>query len=251
MDDGTLPKGVRAVVFDAVGTLIYPDPPAPEVYARIGRRYGSRLDPSVIADRFAAAFARQEAIDGAAGWRTSEEREHERWRSIVADVLDDVTDPAACFTELFTYFGRPDAWRCVTDAAATLAGLADRGYRLALASNYDRRLRAVAAGLSPLRPLQRIVISSEVGWRKPASAFFEAICREVGVAAPEILYIGDDRVNDYDGACAAGLRAILLSREEGLTPPALARLSLSDLQVDCDRKGGGEGDRLDDFRPPG
>src|SRR5262245_26831348 len=33
--------GVRAVVFDAVGTLITPDPPAPAVYSAVGRRHGS------------------------------------------------------------------------------------------------------------------------------------------------------------------------------------------------------------------
>src|SRR5947208_1330280 len=51
--------GVRVVVFDAVGTLIYPDPAAPEVYARIGRKYGSRLGADTVAPRFVAAFARQ------------------------------------------------------------------------------------------------------------------------------------------------------------------------------------------------
>ena len=34
---------IRAVFFDAVGTLIHPEPAAATVYARIGQRFGTRL----------------------------------------------------------------------------------------------------------------------------------------------------------------------------------------------------------------
>ena len=40
--------GVRAVFFDAVGTMIHPDPPAATVYARVGRRFGSRLPAEAV-----------------------------------------------------------------------------------------------------------------------------------------------------------------------------------------------------------
>ena len=71
-------------------------------------------------------------------------------------------------------------------------------------------MRGVAAGLPELRPLRHLVISSEVGWRKPAPGFFAALCARVGLPAGEVLLVGDDRVNDYDGATAAGLRAVLV-----------------------------------------
>ena len=57
-----------AVFFDAVGTLIHPDPPAPVVYAAVGRHYGSNLDVETITAHFRAAFRRQEAIDRLAAW---------------------------------------------------------------------------------------------------------------------------------------------------------------------------------------
>src|SRR5262249_5289944 len=197
-----IPKGVRAVFFDAVGTVIFPEPPAAEVYAAVGRRHGSRLPPGLIGDRFRAAFRREEQFDLDNGLRTDEERERRRWRHIVAAVLDDVADGEACFRELFEHFSRPGAWACAPDAAATWAGLAGRGYRLGMASNYDRRLRAVAAGLPELRPLGALVISSEVGWRKPAPQFFDALVRQAGVSAGEILFVGDDPINDDGGARA-------------------------------------------------
>ena len=205
-----IPASVRAIFFDAVGTLIVPAPPAAEVYAEIGRRHGSRLPLDVIGTRFRAAFRAEEEFDWRNDLRTDEEREVRRWRRIVDEVLDDVTDGEAVFRELFEYFSRPSAWHCDPDAGAVLAELARRGYRLGLASNYDRRLRSVVAGLPALRPLQHLVISSEVGWRKPAREFFDAVVQEASVPAGQVLFVGDDPVNDGEGARAAGLRALLL-----------------------------------------
>jgi putative hydrolase of the HAD superfamily len=225
-----VPPTVRAVVFDAVGTLIFPDPPAPVVYAEVGRRFGQRLDGRAIRPRFAAAFARQEAVDQELGLRTSEERELERWRRIVAEVLDEVSDADACFQELFEHFRRPDAWRCDPDAAAVLDALAQRGYVLGMASNYDRRLRSVVAGLPALKPIQRLIISSEVGWRKPAPPFFAAVCRAVGLPAEQVLFVGDDRANDFNGARAAGLEALLVDPNRREVDPTIPRVEhLADL----------------------
>src|ERR1700693_3322915 len=39
--DPMIDPAIRAVAFDAVGTLIHPDPPAGEVYAAVGPRFGS------------------------------------------------------------------------------------------------------------------------------------------------------------------------------------------------------------------
>jgi putative hydrolase of the HAD superfamily len=216
-----LPRDVQAVVFDAVGTLIHPEPPAAAVYAEVGRRHGSRQTARDIAPRFAAAFARQEAHDRAEGLRTSEAREVRRWREIVAEVLDDTANPDACFQELYQHFARPSAWRLEPGTAAVLEALASGGRVLGLASNYDYRLRSVALGLAALRPVAHLVISSEVGWRKPAPGFFTAVCQAVGLPPGRILFVGDDRENDYDGAVAAGLRALLFDprgRESGSAP---------------------------------
>jgi putative hydrolase of the HAD superfamily len=208
-----IPRDVRAVFFDAVGTLIHPEPTAPVVYAAVARSLGGRLTPTEVAMRFRGAFARQEALDLADGLRTSEERERRRWRHIVAEVLSDVREGERCFEELFAHFARPDAWRCDSDAATVLGELERRGHVLGLASNYDGRLRGVAAGLPELRPLRHLVISSEVGWRKPAPQFFAALFERTGLQPREILFVGDDPPNDYDGATAAGLRALLIGRD--------------------------------------
>jgi putative hydrolase of the HAD superfamily len=203
--------GARAVVLDAVGTLIHPHPPAAQVYAEVGRRHGSRLTLEDIATRFAAAFHREEARDRLPpAWQTSEEREFERWRSIVRSVFEDVPGGSECFRELFAHFGRPEAWRCEPEVGEVLTALSEGGWSLAVASNYDRRLHTVATGLAPLRMIPERIISSEVGWRKPAAEFFREAARGLALSPEQIVFVGDDRTNDYDGATGAGMRAILL-----------------------------------------
>jgi len=219
--------GVRAVFFDAVGTLLHPEPAAPVVYAAAAARHGSRLDAAVIGQRFRAAFRDEEETDRRNGWRTDEQREVRRWRQVVGRVLDDVHDPEGCFRELFQHFARPDAWRCDPDAAV-LRELAARGLVLGLASNYDERLRSVLAGKPELRHLEHVVISAEVGWRKPAAGFFAAVCAAAGMAPEQIVLVGDDLGNDYEGARAAGLRAVLFDprgRHPDVTGPRVSRLA--------------------------
>jgi putative hydrolase of the HAD superfamily len=216
MFTANIPPAVRAVFFDAVGTVIHPEPPAAVVYAAVTQRLGGRLSADQIAARFRAAFARQEALDFADGLRTSAERERRRWRHIVGEVLHDVGDRERCFEELFAHFARPDAWRCAPEAGAVFAELEQRGYVLGMASNYDARLRGVVAAMPELRPLRHLVISSEVGWRKPAPEFFAALCERTGLGPAEILFVGDDRVNDYEGATAAGMHAVLIEDWRGV-----------------------------------
>lgn len=201
---------LRAVFFDAVGTLIETAPPAPQVYYTIARQYGSQLSLAEVVTRFRQSFARQERVDRDAGWHTSEQRERTRWETIVGEVLDDVRDLRACFTALYDHFAESNAWRLLDRAETVLAELAGRGYALGVASNFDSRLRGILAELPLGSLIQHILISSEIGWRKPAANFFRQLPGVTGFSPEEILLVGDDLENDYRGARAAGCHAILL-----------------------------------------
>lgn len=203
-----LPAGIRAVFFDAVGTVLHPVPGAPVVYAQAAGRYG--LDPGGLLDRLRTSYLAEEEIDRVAGWVTSEEREIARWRRIVRDTLPGA--PAGCFDELYQHFAQPRAWAVPPDAAPTFAALQERGLVLGLASNYDARLESVLAGRPELDLLKRhVVISSRIGVRKPAAAFFAQIVAAAGCPARAVAYVGDDLGNDFRGAAAAGMHAVLLA----------------------------------------
>ena len=209
MPSETWLTGIQAVFFDAVGTVLHPDPGALTVYASTAARFGLAHEPADILTRFRDAYRREEAVDRAVGWITSEDRERERWRTIVATALPGSSDE--CFEFLYHHFGQPAAWRVPHDAAAVFDALTTRGLRLGLGSNYDSRLETVLAGRRELDPLrERVVISSRVGVRKPDRGFFRAVIAAAGCEPEHILFVGDDIENDYAGATAAGFRAVLL-----------------------------------------
>jgi putative hydrolase of the HAD superfamily len=218
-------SAIDAVFFDAGGTLIHAEPPPGAAYAAVGARYGSRVDAATATARFRAAFNRRNAAE----LRTSEAEEGAFWRGVVAEVIDDVADFEGCYRDLFAHFARPEAWRADVEAGQTLSALAARGLQVGVCSNFDGRLHGIVAGLEALRPaLGRVVVSSEVGWRKPAAAFFTAVVRRAGLAPERVLVVGDDPVNDYAGARAAGLRALLLD-PKGRHPTAERIGRLADL----------------------
>ena len=205
-----MPPKIHAIVFDAVGTLIHAEPSVVSVYAAIGRRHGSQLEDSAVASRFKAAFGRQEIIDRDNDWTTSEARELQRWRDIVAEVFG---DNELCFADLYEHFARPEAWRVDAAAGDLIASLRRRGLIGATASNLDVRLHRIVARLPALRELNDVIISSEVGTRKPGRAFFRAIETRLNIPANEIAFVGDDPINDAQGAADAGMLSILLGRD--------------------------------------
>jgi putative hydrolase of the HAD superfamily len=209
-----LDAGVRAVFFDAVGTLLFPREPVRQTYAAIGRRHGSRLTETHILVPLHAAFARQEAIDEIAGWQTSEAREQARWRQIVAEAIPDITSEQA-FADLWAHYSDPAAWIVHPQSADLLRVLTARGIHVGVGSNFDARLIELVDSIPALTPIRgRCVISSLVGWRKPDHRFFAAVVEAAGCQPDHILFVGDDLRNDVDGAIAAGLRAVLYDPDD-------------------------------------
>ncbi|MBY0457891.1 MAG: HAD family hydrolase [Gemmataceae bacterium] len=224
------PPRVRAVFFDAVGTLLFPEPGALAVYADRAREHGLHLSPAEVRARFVAAYHAEEIADESNGWATGEERERRRWRRIVTDTLTGVSNPESCFERLFDHFARPESWKVAPDAEKVLSQLASRGLVLGMGSNYDRRLWSVLDGFPALDILRdRVLISGEIGVRKPGEGFFRAVCEAAGCSPAEVLFVGDDLGNDFHGATAAGMPAVLLDphgRHADIEPRVT---SLSDL----------------------
>jgi putative hydrolase of the HAD superfamily len=205
-----LQSGVEWVLFDAVGTLIYPDPPVADAYHSVAYRHGSRLTSELISVRFRNAFSQQTALPLV----TSEALERDRWRRIVAHVFDDVpSQNEAIFDELWDHFANSRHWRLYEDVPHTLANLRNHGYKVGIASNLDQRLRQIIAGHDELCSCDEVFISSEVGYAKPHLQFFRAVEKRLNASAASIALVGDDEVNDYQGALAAGWQSIWLCRD--------------------------------------
>ncbi|HKI21035.1 MAG TPA: HAD-IA family hydrolase [Isosphaeraceae bacterium] len=206
-------NGIRGIVFDAVGTLIKPVPSVAEAYVAAARRQGVVLDPEEVRARFQVHFQCGEVHAGQGVLSTDEATERRRWQRIVAGVLPEVPDRDRAFGELWDHFGRPGSWRCYPDVPPVLNAFAEMGISVCVGSNFDGRLRGVVQGLPELGSwIDSLVISSEVGYRKPHPLFFEAACAHLGLPGPRVLCVGDDLENDVRGAIRAGLYGLLLDR---------------------------------------
>ncbi|WP_435010464.1 HAD family hydrolase [Tundrisphaera lichenicola] len=206
---------IDGIVLDAVGTLIDPKPAVAEAYAAAAFRQGLVVDVAEVKRRFGLYFRNDEVDEQIGPLATDEAIERRRWRRIVANVLPDLPDLDRGFEELWDHFGSPQAWRCFPDVGPALSAIRRAGVPVRIASNFDGRLRSVASGLPELAEfVSPLIISSEVGHRKPHPAFYRAACESLGLPVDRVLCIGDDPENDVLGAERAGLRGLLLDRDD-------------------------------------
>lgn len=106
---------------------------------------------------------------------------------------------------------------CSRRKLALVAGAAEalerlRGsFRLALVSNAQRLFTAAELARFALdRWLCPVLLSSDVGVRKPGRAIFALALERAGALASQTLYVGNDPLDDVEGAAAAGLRTCLV-----------------------------------------
>ena len=204
------PADVGVVVFDVVGTLVEPSPSVAVAYQLAAARHGLTVDTAVIQQRFKAAWRRQEMVDAAAvpAFATSRGREAERWRAIVDDVFGGSPVSGTIFADLWEHFGRVEAWQPLAHGRGLMRQAIDAGVTVALASNFDERLLAIAERLEPLSWVPHVFASSEIGWRKPAPEFFRWVERRLGCGPDEVLLVGDDPELDVAAAQRAGWRSL-------------------------------------------
>jgi len=83
-------------------------------------------------------------------------------------------------------------------------------YRLALLSNLTHapvaREIINRMGITPF--LDAVLISGELGYRKPHPLVFNLLIKELGVEKSQVIYVGDDPEADINGALRAGLLPI-------------------------------------------
>lgn len=212
--------------FDAGHTLVYSNPTIEEVYAEEAAKLGAAVAPERFREHFKPLFNEffRDYSRKPENARSSDEIDHRMWRAMTGEMYRRIEELARTrfddwFTALYDRFGRPETWKLYADAEPAIRELRARGLKLGVISNWDTRLRRIARELGLEASMDFVVISAEVGWRKPHGAIFEEALTRVGVAPGEALHVGDLYDEDIVGAHAAGLRAVYLDRR-GTAPPA-------------------------------
>ena len=206
---------LRAIIFDAGGTLLYPAQPVGETYARFARAHGVKLG----ADETTQAF--RQAIKSCSprpkGSVPSDGNDRAWWKQVVRT---SITHPEfldsprfdTFFEEVYLYYAKPEAWCLFPEVLEVLEALRDYPVDLFVLSNWDARLHAVLDGIGLGEYLPRRFISSELGWEKPDVSIFRHVADVLKLPANSLLSVGDDPRNDVEGARKAGWEAVLIDR---------------------------------------
>ena len=138
--------------------------------------------------------------------------------------------------ELLEYWVKvfPKCAVAMDGAEEALAHLHAKGYYLGIISNGARITRiATARNLKSSRYLSLIVSSEEVAVSKPSTKIFKMVIESAGFLPEQCIYIGDNPVNDIEGAQKAGMLPIWLSGfhdwPASLDPPYYSINTLNDL----------------------
>jgi putative hydrolase of the HAD superfamily len=206
--------GVKAVLLDALGTLVELQPPAPRLQRLLGQA-GFQVSEERAAAGFAAeiAYYLDHHLEGSDPERLERLRDRcaeEMRRALELPDLDHATARRAMLEAL--------EFRPYPDVLPALAELRERGLTLVIASNWDCSLPDWLGPVGITDLVDGVVTSAEVGAPKPDPRVFERALAIAGAAPSEALHVGDNAANDLEGAAAAGVRAVLVQREG--EPPA-------------------------------
>ena len=217
----------RAVLLDALGTLLTFEPPAPHLRAELRERHGIDVSEAVAAAAIKAeiAYYRAHLYEGRDAASLADLRR--RCAAAMEPVLGFDPGVEALLAAL--------RFRAYPDVAPALRELRADGMRLVVVSNWDASLheRLEETGLAPL--VDGAIASAELGHAKPDGAIFASALELAGARADAALHAGDSPDADVEGALAAGLRAVLVARDGAAAAPAGVPVvaSLAELPALC------------------
>jgi len=210
---------IKAIFFDAVGTLFDVKGSVGEVYLTYAKKYGvpdteemcnalNKRFKETMRDMPAPIFSVE---------RPEKLKQCERlwWFDVVHAVFyrvgmfegfDDF------FDEVYEAFGQATHWELFPETVEVLTHLKERGFELGIITNFDSRFFQVARALHLQLFFDSVTISSLAGAAKPAAKIFLHALEQHMLNPDEVLHVGDHPIEDFDGAQQAGLHTVLIDR---------------------------------------
>lgn len=184
---------VRAIVFDAFGTLFHRPGTSAHRYAlaRLGARKYRKLVAlsQIYSDPLSSEFAQLRSKEGAEPFNAQE------YAELLKSDLQQVR-----------FFGY---------ARHFLRFLRKAGYRIGLVSNLSLPYRERLSQLGIDELVDESAFSCDIGYAKPDVRIFGTIQMKLQLPAQRILMIGDNAEQDIAGAKLAGFNTLLLEHPPG------------------------------------
>jgi putative hydrolase of the HAD superfamily len=220
---------IKAIFFDALGTLFYLTRTVGHHYSLAGAAVGLTLDPDQLDAAFHSAWKKMPPRAAITGPRENDDKGW--WRELVDLVLAQVApslsefDRDNFFEIAYEHFGESGVWELYPEVPGVLAQLQPR-FQLAVISNFDGRLRFILQHLGISKFFTHIFISSEIGADKPDPEIYRRALKLIDLKPNEVLHVGDDPERDWQAASAAGLSIFRLDRPKNSLRDLVTMLKL-------------------------
>ena len=210
----------KVIFLDAVGTLFGVKGSVGQVYAEMAQRFRVEVSTESLNKAFVQSFQAAPPLLFSVKPEEIPKYEFQWWQAIAqrtfqeAGVLQEFSDFSSFFAELYKCFATAEPWFVYPDVRPALKHWQQVGIELGVLSNFDSRLYSVLQAFSLTQFFSSVTISTEVGAAKPSPQIFAAGLKKHQCTPELAWHIGDSLKDDYQGAKAAGLKAIWLNRTE-------------------------------------
>jgi putative hydrolase of the HAD superfamily len=221
------PDSLKAVTFDAAGTLFYLTKTVGDHYQFVAKEVGLNLDAKKLNAAFYSAWAKMPPRKAIHGPRENDDKDW--WRELADHVLSEAApkvgelDRDNFFEVAYEHFAESGVWELYPDVTDVLREL-QRRFQLAIVSNFDGRVRVILERLGISKYFGHIFVSSEIGADKPDPEIFRRAVKFLGLQPGDVLHVGDDPERDWRAAAAAGLSIFRLDRTKNSLHDLLATL---------------------------
>lgn len=192
-----------AVLFDAGGVLVVPDPVA---IAAVVQPFGGTVSVAALVRAHYGAMCSQD----------TEALVHDDWDVYKRAYLAHAGVPPGAVDDALVALKAiwsPHLWRFpLAESVAALRRLHERGVPMGVVSNASGQIEGTLAtqgvcqvGRGAGVPVDVVVDSHVVGVAKPDPRIFDSALDALGLPAGRVAYVGDSVRNDVAGAAAAGL----------------------------------------------
>lgn len=216
-------KSYSTLIFDAFDTVIHIERSRLPRHV-IGDSFGHSTAPRVY-EAYAAEAGTPRFAEFVAAFLESSAEAYRRRRAnlreisspdrfrIMLELLE--TDPEDCPADFPERLAKVHmetfqaALEIRPDSLQLLDWAADQGYRMAMISNFDYSptLYECLERYAVHDVFEVIVVSDEIGWRKPHPKIFAHTLEQLNVTPEEALFVGDRLAIDVDGAVQTGMDA--------------------------------------------
>jgi len=207
---------IKAITFDARGTLLKVRFPVGETYAAVAARHGAKISVETVDAAFHEVFPTMPPLAFPPMVEDDlHDREHDWWRTLVTRVMEaagEVVDIETFFDELYGIYRGAEAWKPYREAASVLCLLRSNRFKIGLISNMDSRIEEILIALNLSIWFDSVVFSSRTGAAKPHPGIYRRAMAELEIEPHEMLHVGDSYTRDWQGARDAGAQALLLDR---------------------------------------